>query len=89
MRVFNEKKLAVLGAFVRGGPMTPAEVAVRARIPPSGPMYTYLKRLAKWGLVSRGTRWRRGRMLYRLTEKGKARYEWLRRQRRFQSREAL
>jgi DNA-binding IclR family transcriptional regulator len=75
---YNEKKLRVLAVFERGGPLTPVEVAVRARAFPADAMYSYLRRLARWGLVTRGRRWRRGRMLYWLTEKGKRRLQWLR-----------
>lgn len=75
--MFNEKKRKVLGVLARNGPMTPPEIAVRARIYPVKAMYSYMRRLARYNLVSRGRKFRRGRMLYWLTEKGQARYEWL------------
>lgn len=75
--MFNARKIAVLGTLARNGPMTPVEIAGRLRIYPSRAMYSYMRRLAKWNLVSRGHRFRRGRMLYQLTEKGKSRLAWL------------
>lgn len=76
--MFNEKKRKVLGVLARNGPMTPPEIAVRARIYPVKSMYSYMRRLARYDLVSRGRKFRRGRMLYWLTQKGIARLEWLR-----------
>lgn len=74
---FNLKKIAVLRALANNGPLTPVDLAVRTRRYPVRAMYSYMLRLAKWGLVTRGRRIRRGRMLYQLTEKGKHRLAYL------------
>lgn len=74
---FNLKKIAVLNLLANNGPMTPPEIAVRTRRYPVRAMYSYMLHLAKWGLVTRGRRIRRGRMLYQLTPKGAARLKWL------------
>lgn len=76
---FNQRKIAVLRALANNGPMTPPEIAAGLRVYPVRAMYSYMLHLAKWGLVTRGRRIRRGRMLYQLTEKGKARLAWLNR----------
>lgn len=75
--MYNEKKRKVLGALHNNGPMTPPEIAVRTRLYPIKSMYSYLRRLSRFGLISRGSRFRRGRMLYALTERGTARLAWL------------
>ena len=77
VKMFNEKKLAVLKALARNGPMTPAEIAVAVGRYPVWAMYSYMRRLAGMGLVTRGRQYRRGRMLYWLTEKGTQRLSWL------------
>lgn len=74
---FNVRKIAVLKLLANNGPMTPPEIAVRTRRYPVRAMYSYMLHLAKWGLVTRGRRVRRGRMLYQLTEKGRQRLAWL------------
>jgi DNA-binding PadR family transcriptional regulator len=75
--VFNEKKIAVLRALVKNGPMTPPEIAIRTGRYPARSMYSYLRRLAKWELVTRGRIHQRGPMVYAITEKGKQRLAWL------------
>lgn len=75
--MYNEKKRKVLGTLARNGPMTPPEIAVRTRLYPIKSMYSYMLRLAGFGLVSRGRQYRRGEMVYALTEKGTARFLWL------------
>jgi DNA-binding PadR family transcriptional regulator len=77
--MFNEKKLRVLGLLARNGPMTPPEIAARLGLYPVRAMYSYMLHLAKWSLVTRERKFRRGRMLYSLTAKGRARLAWLNR----------
>ena len=74
---YNEKKMKVLGLLARNGPMTPQEIAVRLRFYPIRAIYTYLRRQARNGLITRGRRFRRGQMIYALTDKGRARLAWL------------
>lgn len=74
---FNQRKIAVLRLLANNGPLTPPEIAARLRIYPVRAVYSYMQHLAKWQLVTRGRRWRRGRMLYQLTQKGSDRLAWL------------
>lgn len=75
--MYNEKKIAVLRALSKNGPMRPPEIAVWTRRYPVRAMYSYMRRLAKWGLVTSGRQHQRGPMVYAITEKGKQRLAWL------------
>lgn len=77
-KIFNLKKIAVLKTLAMNGPLTPQEIAARTGRYPIRSMYSYLRHLAKWKLVTRGQRPQpRGRMLYSLTERGSTRLAWL------------
>jgi DNA-binding PadR family transcriptional regulator len=75
-------KYEVLTAFAQtSGFLTPDELRIRLRFRPDRrSVYSYLLRLARQGLLERGRTWR-GRLTYRLTERGRARLEYLKRQR--------
>ena len=73
-------KSEVLAIFSRAsGFMTPDEVRRQFRPSPDRrSIYTYLLRLARQGLLERNQAGR-GSLAYRLTERGRARLEYLRR----------
>ncbi len=73
-------KYEVLAAFAQtNGFLTPDELRLRLRWPlDRRSVYSYLLRLARQGLLER-TEGGRGRLAYRLTERGRARLGYLRR----------
>ncbi len=75
-------KYQVLNAFAQtNGFLTPDELRIRLRWPlDRRSVYTYLLRLARQGLLERG-RTGRGRLAYRLTERGRARLHYLKQRR--------
>jgi len=75
-------KYEVLKAFAQtSGFLRPDELRMQLRLSlDRRSVYSYLLRLARQGLLERGRTWR-GRLTYRLTERGRARLEYLRRQR--------
>jgi DNA-binding PadR family transcriptional regulator len=75
-------KYEVLTAFAQTkGFLTPDELRLRLRLSlDRRSVYSYLLRLARQGLLQRGRTWR-GRLAYRLTERGRARLEYLKQQR--------
>ena len=75
-------KYEVLVAFAQtNGFLTPDELRMRLRSPlDRRSVYSYLLRLARQGLLERRGTWR-GRLAYRLTERGRARLEYLKQQR--------
>ena len=74
-------KLQVLHIFAhRGSFLTPDDVLRQLRpMPDRRSLYSYLGRLRGQGLLDRYPQSRRGRLAYRLTERGRARMEYLRR----------
>jgi hypothetical protein len=72
-------KIRALSAFESYGALNPPAWSVIAGMTPVRSSYSYLLRLHRWGLLTRG-RDGRGLLLYALTEKGSARLAWLRRQ---------
>lgn len=76
-RAYNQLKLRALVTFEGRGWLSPSAWAVLAGFYPMRASYTYLKRLWRWRLLDR-TLDRRGLILYRLTQKGERRLEWLR-----------
>lgn len=79
MRAFNELKQKTLEIFSRSGPIRPAEYMVRAKFYPLQGAHTYLRRLARMGLLKRAKD-ARGRYLYMISERGTERLAWLRSQ---------
>ena len=75
-RGFNQFKLVVLQAMEQGQFMYPGSVAVAVSAYPSRMMWTYLRRLWRWKLLERSQD-ARGRIVYRLSERGQARLAWL------------
>ena len=75
-------KLEVLTIFDRENRfLTPDELRFRLRWPlDRRSVYTYLLRLARQGLLQRGGEGR-GRLAYRLTERGRARLSYLKQRR--------
>ena len=74
---YNEMKLRALTTFEGRGWLSVPAWAVLAGYYPLRAAYTYMKRLWRWELVDRQLD-RRGLLLYRLSERGQARLEWLR-----------
>jgi len=77
-------KLSVLLIFADSNSfLTPDQVCRKL---PSGPdrrsMYSYLARLRRQGLLERGPNLRRGRLSYRLTERGAERIAYFEAQKR-------
>jgi DNA-binding PadR family transcriptional regulator len=72
-------KAEVLSIFDRsGGFLTPDQVRARFQTPPDRrSMYSYLLRLGRQGLLERKQAGR-GSLAYRLTDRGRARLEYLR-----------
>lgn len=79
MAGYNELKLRTLELFSRSGPIRPGEYMVRARFYPIQAADTYLRRLARMGLLKRAKD-ARGRFLYMISEAGTKRLAWLRSQ---------
>ena len=75
-------KLGVLRIFAQfNGFLQPDSVRVKLRpVPDRRSFYSYLGRLKGQGLLERNPNTRRGHLSYRLTERGRARIEYLRRQ---------
>lgn len=77
----NGRKRAVLAFLAsRTRPATAQEVAWYTRLPyPPRGLCSLLAGYARWGLIHR---WRRldGRLVFSITERGRARLAWLRRQ---------
>jgi len=76
-RAYNRMKLRALAALEDRGWLSPPAWAVLAGYYPVRAAYTYLKRLWTWRLLERQLD-RRGLLLYRLSERGRARLAWLR-----------
>ena len=74
-------KREVLSIFDRaGGFLTPDQVRTKLQPPPDRrSVYSYVLRLNRQGLLER-QQTRRGTLAYRLTERGRARLEYLKRQ---------
>jgi len=72
-------KTEVLSIFGRGaGFLTPDQVRVQLHLSPDRrSMYSYLLRLSRQGLLERNEAGR-GRLAYRLTDRGRQRLEYLR-----------
>ncbi len=79
---YNKLKIRTLKvfAFAPGAWFTPGEVAGRLDFAPRRALWTYLKRLWKFGLLERHTSGT-GTLKYKLSEAGAARLRWLRSQR--------
>ena len=75
-------KYEVLAAFAQtNGFLTPDELRMRLRLSlDRRSVYSYLLRLARQGLLERGGMGR-GQLAYRLTERGRARLEYLKQRR--------
>ena len=76
-RAYNRMKLLALATLENRGWLSPAAWAVLAGYYPVRASYTYLKRLWRWKLLDRQLD-RRGLLLYRISERGRARLNWLR-----------
>jgi len=74
-------KLEVLQIFAQvNGFLKPDSVRGRLRLAPDRrSLYSYLGRLRRQGLLDRHPNSRRGHLAYRLTDRGRARMEYLRR----------
>lgn len=75
-RKYNQLKLETLSAFSESGPLSPGRLAGKIRLYPIRAAYSYLSRLWRWGLLSR-REGARGRLLYSLSARGRARLAWL------------
>jgi len=76
---YNALKLSFLSAFAQaGGWLNPPAAAVLVGFYPIRASYSYLLRLHRFGLLQR-RRSARGLILYRLSERGQTRLDWLRR----------
>ena len=75
---YNKLKEHALRVFERhGGWIRPTEWAVLASFYPIRSAYSYLLRLHRFGLLERYRT--SGRIVYRLSERGSSRLEWLKR----------
>jgi hypothetical protein len=74
---YNRMKLRALATLENRGWLSPPAWAVLAGYYPIRTAYTYLKRLWNWRLLERRLD-RRGLLLYRISERGRTRLEWLR-----------
>lgn len=74
-------KYDVLAIFLRSGKfLRPDDVCNLLRpVPDRRSFYSYLRRLQRQGLLERHPNSRRGYLAYRLTSRGQARLEYLRR----------
>jgi len=83
MNRYNKLKIRTLDvfAYAPGAWFRPGEVAERLDFVPSRAVWTYLKRLWRFGLLERHTSGT-GTLKYELSEGGAARIRWLRSQRR-------
>jgi hypothetical protein len=74
-------KSEVLVIFARyGGFLKPDDVLGRLQpVPDRRSLYSYLGRLKRQGLLDRHPNSRRGHLAYRLTDRGRARLEYFRR----------
>ena len=79
MAKYNELKSRALSAFENRGWLSPPAWAVLVGFRPIRAAYSYLKRLHHWQLLERAHD-RRGLLLYRISERGRGRLAWLRRQ---------
>ncbi|MGH9253500.1 MAG: hypothetical protein ACRD3C_02905 [Vicinamibacterales bacterium] len=75
---YNLLKLRALTVFENRGWLSPPAWAVLASFYPVRAAYSYLLRLHRWKLLDR-TLDRRGLLLYRLSQRGVDRLDWLRR----------
>ena len=76
-RAFNELKRETLALFEASpGGLQPQIYAQRIGKLPGRAAYSYLKRLWRWGLLLR----RESPVRYRISERGRDRLAWLRRQ---------
>ena len=75
---FNERKTQTLELFEQVFPrwLTPSEYAWKVRKLPVRSAYSYLKKLCEWGLLQRLS----APVRYRITERGRERLAWLRRE---------
>ena len=74
---YNQMRLRALATFEGRGWLSVSAWAVLASYYPLRAAYTYIKRLWRWEFVDRQLD-RRGLLLYRISERGQARLEWLR-----------
>lgn len=75
---YNSLKRRALAAFEGRGWLRPSRWALLARFCPSRAAYSYLRRLYTFGLLNR-RRDRAGRLVYRLSDRGRRRLVWLER----------
>ncbi len=82
MKLYNKLKIRTLNvfAFAPGAWFTPGEVAERLGFVPRRAVWTYLKRLWRFGLLERRS-FGVGTLKYKLSEAGTTRLRWLRSQR--------
>jgi hypothetical protein len=73
---FNERKRQGLAIFAERDWLNPPAWAALAGFYPTRAAYSYLARLARWGLLERRQKVR-GLLLYRLSERGRRRLAWL------------
>jgi len=77
-RGYNELKREALAIFDSHDWLRPPDWALLARFWPPRSAYSYLKRLWFWRLLER-RRDARGLLVYRLSDRGRDRLRWLRR----------
>jgi hypothetical protein len=74
----NERKQQTLRIFAENGALTAHEYAAIAMIFPLRRSYALLNRYHRWRLLSRDRSKATGRIVFNLTDAGRARLEWLR-----------
>jgi hypothetical protein len=80
-RRFNQLKLAVLACLAEREWMRPALLSELCDLRPACSMSSYCERLRRWRLVHRRYHGP-GTLAYRISDRGRARLQWLRRRTR-------
>jgi len=73
----NERKRQTLRIFAENGALTAHEYAALAMVFPLRRSYALLNRYHKWRLLSRTQSRATGRLVFNLTDAGRARLRWL------------
>jgi hypothetical protein len=73
----NERKRQTLRIFAEHGSLTAHEYAALAMVFPLRRSYALLNRYYKWRLLSRGRSKATERIVFNLTDLGRARLQWL------------
>jgi hypothetical protein len=74
----NSLRIRVLGTLDRRARLNARVISALAALRPVGPVYGYMNRLRRWGLVHR-RKPLGGMILYRISSRGRERLAWLNR----------